>query len=395
MEINIMIRRDFLKAAGFAAAGLAINPPTFFGAEMPSNAYSSRAARARELMRAEKIDLLFALPSRNMAYLSKVQTWRSERLIALLLPLEGDPAVISPAFEEERLRRSSGFNNIATWKESEDPYLLTADLLKKMGVSRIGMEPSTDLATYWRLKAAVPKMELVDATAIFTALRIQKSPEELEAIRRAVTITLEAITATHSRLEVGKTELEIVEVVTQEMQKRGGQSAGGLVQFGPGAALPHGGPGKRALERDMVVLIDVGCSIDGYTSDISRTIFWGENRSTKYREVFNTVWQAQQAGVEAARPGVECQAVDKAARAVIEKAGYGKYFTHRLGHGMGMDGHEPPYLVEGNTYKLLPGNVVTIEPGIYLPGEFGVRIEDDFVVTEKGVEALSKRVEML
>jgi len=390
-----MIRRDFLKAAGFAAAGLTIKPITFFGAEMPSNTFISRAARARDLMRTEKIDLLFALPSRNMSYLANVQTWRSERLIALLFPLEGDPAVISPAFEEERVRRSSGFKNIATWQESEDPYLLAADLLKKMAASRIGMEPSTDLATYWRLKAAAPKAELVDATSIFTALRIQKSPEELEAIRRAVNITLEAIAATHSRLEVGKTELEVVEIVTQEMQKRGGQSAGGLVQFGPGAALPHGGPGKRTLERDMVVLIDVGCSIDGYTSDITRTIFWGENRTAKYKEVYNTVWQAQQAGFEAARPGVECQAVDRAARAVIEKAGYGKFFTHRLGHGMGMDGHEPPYLVDGNTYKLKPGNVVTIEPGIYLPGEFGVRIEDDFVITEKGVESISKRVEMI
>jgi Xaa-Pro dipeptidase len=330
-----------------------------------------------------------------MTYLANVQSFRSERLIALLFPLEGEPTVISPAFEKERLLRSSGFNKIATWEESEDPYLLAADLLKKMGASRIGMEPSTDLATYWKLKAAVPKAELVDATSIFTALRIQKSPEELEAIRRAVNITLEAIAATHSQLEVGKTELEVVGIVTQEMQKRGGQSAGGLVQFGPGAALPHGGPGKRTLERDMVVLIDVGCSIDGYTSDITRTIFWGENRTAKYKEVYNTVWQAQQAGFEAARPGVECQAVDRAARAVIEKAGYGKFFTHRLGHGMGMDGHEPPYLVDGNTYKLKPGNVVTIEPGIYLPGEFGVRIEDDFVITEKGVESISKRVEMI
>jgi Xaa-Pro dipeptidase len=390
-----MIRRDFLKAAGLAAAGLTINPLNLYGSELSPNAYSGRVTRARELMRAAKLDLLFTLPGRSMAYLSNINTFRSERLTAFLLPLEGEPAVITPAFEEERIRRSSAFNRMAAWQESEDPFALAADLFKKMGVSRIGMEPSTDLATYWRLQAAAPKTEMVDATAIFTALRIQKSSEELAAIRRAAAITVEAITAAQSQLEVGKTELDILEVFNREVEKRGGSSPGGTVQFGPGSALPHGGPGKRALERSMVVLMDVSCHIDGYTSDVTRTIFWGEKRSDKYKEVFNTVWKAQQAGVEAAKIGVECQAVDRAARAVIEKAGYGKFFTHRLGHGMGLDIHEPPYLVEGNTFKLQPGNVVTIEPGIYLPDEFGVRIEDDFVVTENGVESLSKRVEMM
>jgi len=271
---------------------------------------------------------------------------------------------------------------------------LAADLFKKMGTSNIGMEPSTDFATYWKLRSVAPKLEFVDASSIFTALRIQKAPEELEAIRRANTITLESIAAAQAQLATGKTELEILKVIENEMEKRGG-APGGLVQFGPGSALPHGDPSKRELERGMVVLMDVGCRVDGYTSDITRTIFWGNERPARFKEVFNIVWQAQQAGVETARAGIECQAVDRAARAVIDKAGYGKYFTHRLGHGMGLDGHEPPYLVEGNNFKLQPGNVVTIEPGIYLPGEFGVRIEDDFLVTEKGVEPLSKRVEML
>jgi Xaa-Pro dipeptidase len=140
------------------------------------------------------------------------------------------------------------------------------------------------------------------------------------------------------------------------------------------------------------VLIDAGCGVDGYTSDITRTIFWRGEPSAKYREVYNTVFEAQQTAASIAKPGVECQELDRTARRIIEKAGYGKFFTHRLGHGMGMDGHEHPYLVEGNSYKLKPGNVVTIEPGIYMLGEFGVRIEDDFVVTETGIEQMSPKV---
>src|SRR5262249_43621652 len=158
-----------------------------------------------------------------------------------------------------------------------------------------------------------------------------------------------AIAAAHLQLKEGKTELEMLEIVNDEMQKRGG-SPGGLVQFGSDAALPHGEPGQRRLERNTTVLMDVGCRVNGYTSDITRTIFWGGEVPSKFKEVFNTVWNAQQAGFETARAGVECQAVDRAARAVIERAGYGKYFTHRLGHGLGLDGHEPPYLVEGNDF---------------------------------------------
>lgn len=397
-----MQRRDFLTSLSLATiGGLTLSKLSFSSnflspeisiAEAISNSIPSRIIRARELMKAAKIDLLFALPSKNMTYLTKLRTGRSERLIALLLPQTGEPVVITPAFEEERVKRANAVIKTAPWEESENPYQLAMDLFKKMGVNRIGLEPSTDINTYWKLRAVAPSnLELVDGEAIFSALRLQKSTEELAAIKQANKITLEAITATHAVLAANKTELEIGSVISQEMRKRG-SNGGGLVQFGPSSALPHGGPSEVKLSRDMAVLIDVGCDVSGYSSDITRTIFWGDKPSAKYKEIYNIVWQAQQAGVEAARAGVECQEVDRAARNVIEKAGYGKYFTHRLGHGLGMDGHEFPYLVKGNTFQLQPGNVVTIEPGIYLPGEFGVRIEDVFLITEKGCETLSERV---
>lgn len=351
--------------------------------------YQKRMQRARSLMQNAKVDLLFSVPSRNLVYLTKLDTFRSERLIALLLPLANDATIITPSFEEERLRRSSIINSFAAWQESEDPYQLTNQYLQKWKVTRVAMEPSTDLATYWKLRAACPQVEFVDGTEIFTALRLQKSSEELSAIKRATEVTLKAINTSHQALLLGKTENEIIGIFSETLNKDD-ISGGGTVQFGDNAALPHGGPGARKLVKGSPVLMDVSCRIDGYYSDITRTIFWGGEHTPKFKEVYNTVWEAQQAGIATAKPGVECQAVDRAARAVIEKAGYGKYFTHRLGHGMGMDVHEPPYLVEGNKFQLQPGNVVTIEPGIYILNEFGVRIEDDFVITEKGAQPLSE-----
>jgi Xaa-Pro dipeptidase len=400
-----MQRREFLASFGLATTTLLLEPKLSFSSfqnnsqtsissiqEAINNAIPSRITKAQEQMKAAKIDLLFTMPGKNMTYLSKLRTGRSERLIALLLPQSGEPIVITPAFEESRLKRANSTIKTAPWEESEDPYKLAVEIFKKSGANRIGMEQSTDLNTYWKLRALIPNsMELIDAEAIFSSLRMQKSPEELAAIKYANNITLESIAATHLALAVEKTEVEVGAIISQEMKKRGA-SGGGLVQFGASAALPHGGPSDIKLSKGMPVLIDVGCEVGGYASDITRTIFWGDSPSAKYKEIYNIVWQAQQAGVEAAKAGVECQAVDQAARNVIEKAGYGKFFTHRLGHGLGMDGHEFPYLVKGNNFKLQPGNVVTIEPGIYLPGEFGVRIEDVFLITEKGCETLSQRV---
>jgi Xaa-Pro dipeptidase len=217
-----------------------------------------------------------------------------------------------------------------------------------------------------------------------------KSPEERAFIRDAARRTILAIEASHRRLSRGMTESELSGILEQEFRKVG-VSGGGLVQFGPSAALPHGAPGDRALERGDVVLIDAGCRVRGYTSDVTRTVSFGPPKD-EVRKVYDAVDRAQKAGIDALRAGAAGEEVDRAARRVIEEAGYGPFFTHRLGHGLGMDGHEEPYLVRGNAVPLAAGNTVTVEPGIYLPGRFGVRIEDDYAVAESGApESLSAR----
>jgi Xaa-Pro dipeptidase len=207
-----------------------------------------------------------------------------------------------------------------------------------------------------------------------------KSTEEQAFLREAGRRTSLAIAATHKRLSRGMTESEVANILEQEFLRLG-VHGDGLVQFGPSSALPHGGPGDRRLAAGNVVLIDAGCRVRGYTSDVTRTVSFG-TPSDEVRKVYAVVERAQLAGIEAVKAGTAAETVDRAARRVIEDAGYGAFFTHRLGHGLGMDGHEPPYLVRGNAAPLIPGNTVTIEPGVYLPGKFGVRIEDDYATLE-------------
>ena len=255
----------------------------------------------------------------------------------------------------------------------------------------IGIEGSTAYHTATLLSSAAgSSVSMQDATAVFDALRMVKSPEERALIRDAANRTILAIEGSHRKLARGMTESELSAILEQEFRKLG-VKGGGLVQFGPSAALPHGAPGDRALERGDVVLIDAGCKVRGYTSDVTRTVCFGSPKD-EVRKVYDAVDRAQRAGIEALRAGASGEDVDKAARRVIDEAGYGAFFTHRLGHGLGMDGHEPPYLVRGNTVPLVAGNTVTVEPGIYLPGKFGVRIEDDFAVSASGApEGLSTR----
>lgn len=230
---------------------------------------------------------------------------------------------------------------------------------------------------------------LEDATAAFDAFRMIKSPEEQAFVREAARRTNLAIDATHRRMRAGMTERDVGRILEEEFS-RVGAHGGGLVQFGPDAAFPHGSPADRRLVKGDVVLIDSGCNVHGYHSDITRTVSFGPP-SDEVRKVYQTVERAQLAGIEALKPGATGEEVDRAARKVIEDAGFGQYFTHRLGHGLGMDGHEPPYLVRGNKTPIVAGNVFTVEPGIYIPGKFGVRIEDDYAVGASGPVSLSVR----
>jgi len=357
--------------------------------------FAERRARAQEEMARRSLDLLVVVPSTDYVYLNGSSPGRSERLIALLLPRQGDAVIVAPSFEVERVRRGSTVADVRGWEEESDPFALAARIAAGMRRGgRAGLEPSTDYASYLRFAEAMRRWRIETAAPVFERLRIIKQPVELDLIRRAIRITQEALTATFAQLQAGMSERDVAGVVSREMSRRGG-SGGGLVQFGPNAALPHGSPQLRLLEPGMPVLMDCGTRVEGYTSDITRTQWFGGEPPERFRTVYNTLHAAQTAAMTLGRPGVECQEMDRAARRVIREAGFGEYFTHRLGHGMGMEGHEAPYLVEGNTLRLEPGMVATIEPGIYIPDVWGCRTEDDIVVTSDGVEVLSQRVGMM
>jgi Xaa-Pro dipeptidase len=390
-----LTRRRWMTATGAAAAGATLASrssaaapaaPPALPAALPPDAFRERQAKLRAAARASGAAALFLTPSTNLAYTANLAIWRSERLTALLLFADGPAVLVTPFFEADNHRRDAVVDDVVTWKEDENPIAVAARLL---GKGAVGIEGSTAYETVTRLSAAGP-FEARDATEAFDALRAIKSPEEQAFIREAARRTNLAIEATHRGLAAGKTEGEISALLQSEFQALGVRGDG-LVQFGPSAALPHGGPGERRLSRGDVVLIDAGCKVRGYTSDVTRTVAFGAP-SDEVRKVYAAVDRAQLAGIGALRAGATGEEVDRAARKTIEDAGYGAAFTHRLGHGLGLDGHEPPYLVHGNTVPLAAGNTVTIEPGIYLSGQFGVRIEDDYAVrAETAPGSLSAR----
>ncbi|MEO8055110.1 MAG: Xaa-Pro peptidase family protein [Acidobacteriota bacterium] len=354
--------------------------------EFPRETYRERQERALAAAKSAGLDALVAVPSTSMAWLCGTDPGRSERLMALVLRPKVPSVFVTPFFEEERVRRDAVVDRTAVWLEHEDPIKLLATLLA--GAKRIGVEGTTDFHTAARLRDATGA-RLVDAASLFDGLRAVKSDAEKAILKDAASRMVAAIAATHARLAAGMTEKEAGEVLSGEL-RRLGVRGGALVQFGASAALPHGGPGDARLAKGDVVLIDGGCRVRGYTSDITRTVAFG-SASDEVRTVYAAVDAAQRAAFAAFRAGAIPEDVDRSARKAIEDAGYGAYFTHRLGHGLGMDGHEAPYLVRGNRVPLVSGNVCTLEPGVYLPGKLGVRIEDDAIATADGCEALSAR----
>ncbi len=328
-------------------------------------------------------DALYATPSSNLYYLTGINFWRSERLTALLLFKDRDPVALCPAFEEARLRGMSAVANVVTWAETEDPFAKAAALLPA-STGTLAVEPSTAYEDVERLVAARPGWKPVSGGALFAAQRMVKTKDELDVMRRAIALALPRFARAFASLAPGAVEAEVSAAF-------GGDN---VVQFGESSALPHGASTARRLATGEAVLIDAWDKPEGYFYDITRSTFFGKP-SEEYGKIWSIVLEAQSAGIEKAAPGVPCFEVDAAARRVIEKAGYGEYFTHRLGHGLGIDVHEPPYMVGDNKTILEPGMTFTSEPGIYLPGRFGIRIEDDIVVTDRGAESLSPRVSRL
>ena len=362
-------------------------------APFDASVFARRLERARQLTRdAGGTVLLATSGATNFTYLVGSNYGRSERLIALVLPVEGGPVLIAPSFEVERVRRGSRIDApVRGWEEQADPFALVRDAIHESdAAAAIVVEPKTDYWTAMAIARALPNAKLIDGSGVFEELRLVKSPEEILRMKRAIEITEDSIASTFDRLQPGMRDRDVAKIVGEEHAKRGIEG-GGLVQFGPQSALPHGGTIGTKLAPQMIVLIDAGGEFQGYTSDITRTRWFGDAPPARFREVYNLVHEAQDAAMAKVRPGVPAQEIDRAARAVITKGGYGQYFTHRLGHGMGMDGHEPTWMVEGNTKVLEPGYVFSVEPGIYMPGMWGVRIEDDYMCTPDGGELLSRR----
>jgi Xaa-Pro dipeptidase len=352
--------------------------------------YQRRRARLRQLAGDGRADFVLATSgATSFAYLVGADFGRSERLIALALPVAGgEPWVLAPGFEVQRVRRGARGLEVQGWEEHQDPVALLAGRLPPN--ARILIEPRTDYAVAGALSRAMPAATLVDGFLAFEELRVRKSDEELERMRRAIAITEDAWAAAFDALEVGMTEALVARRVSQELSRRG-LDGGALVQFGPNSALPHGGPTAAPLAENTVVLIDGGATFQGWWSDVTRTRWFGGSPSARFRTLYNLVHDAQSAAIARVKPGVPAQEIDRAARAVIAGAGLAPKFTHRLGHGMGMNIHEAAYMVEGNLRLLEPGFVFSVEPGVYLEGELGVRLEDDVACGEAGAVVLSRR----
>ncbi len=352
----------------------------------------ARIEKAKALMRANGLDGLMLTGGTSMLYFTDVRWGLSERLFGIVVPVRGDAFVVTPAFEEDRTREQLARGPLAgaqvlTWQEDESPYLLVAEGLRARGMAsgRMGMEETVRFVFSNGVARAAPALEVVSGTPVTAGCRGVKDTHELALMQLANEVTLTAYKAAYEALEPGMTQGDFRRLVSQA-HSRQGFSGGAGVQVGQYSALPHGSVTPQTLEEGAVLLVDGGCSAEGYRSDISRTFVLGEP-TDRMREVFDIVHRAQAAALAAAAPGVQAQAVDAAARSVIEEAGFGPdytYFTHRVGHGIGMDGHEWPYLVRGNTMPLEPGHTFSDEPGIYIPGEFGVRLEDDMYITGEG-----------
>ena len=421
--ISEFSRRGFLGASAAAAVSLAarsasaenekVLPPAI--AALPVLAAQARPftnaereqriERARRLMVAAKMDaIILANSAASSVYFANVRLNGGERLWALVIPARAKPFLVCPAFEEGRARElltNSPLGkdaDVLGWQEDESPYTLLGRGLKERGLSAgtIGLDENIKFVFAEGLRAANPHLNLVLATPVTAGCRMVKDAHEIECLRLAGRATLLVYRAVAQSLAPGMTTLDVHALIATAYDRVGfeGEASLNVDEF---TAVPHGSPKPQTLREGSILMLDDGCMVEGYTSDITRTFVLGR-ATDKMKSVFDLVQRAQSAALHAARPGVAAADVDAAARKVIVGGGYGPgftYFTHRVGHGLGMEMHEWPYFVKNNMFgwdlspHLAAGNVLSDEPGVYIRGEFGVRLEDDLLVTESGAELLT------
>ncbi len=375
-------------APGPIASLKPVGPPV---APITDDERRGRIEKARRLMTENGIDAIFLEGGTSMWYYTGVRWGNSERTFGVVIPARGELAWVTPAFEEQRARELIKFSNdVRVWQEDESPYRLIAQILRDRGAAtgKIGMEERVRFFIFDGVRQELPNATFLSANAVTAGCRVIKSPAEIALMQRANDITLQAIGASLKTLKEGMTNQQLAENVGEATRKLGGVGDGALVIFGKYTAFPHGSIQPQQLREGDVVLVDTGCTVEGYTSDITRTTVFGKP-TPRQRDVWETEKRAQSAAFAAAQIGATCESVDAAARAVITAAGFGPDYKvpglpHRTGHGIGLDGHEWTNFVRGNTTKLQAGMCFSDEPTIVSYGEFGIRLEDCLHMTDNG-----------
>jgi len=402
-------RRRFLQGVGLFAGAIAV-PASRFAADAkaaltpvalppPINATErlQRIARAKSLMVQRGIGAIIVESGASLDYLTGVQWHRSERLTAAVIPAQGDPIIVTPFFERPSVAETLAIPaEIRTWNEDEEPLKLVADFLRECGVAAdpIGFEETDRYFIVDRLAEQLPGLKPLSANGVVRALRLIKSHAELALMQVANDITLRAMRHVGESAKLGMTPADFGAAIDAATTALGGSPEFSLVLIDEASAQPHGSRKSQFVKRGSTILFDCGCNVHGYQSDISRTFVFGADPSPEQRKVWNQVHEGQQIAIRAAKIGSPAGSVDDAVRAAYTSWGYGPGYklpglSHRTGHGIGMDGHEPAYLVHGDMTPLAPGMCFSDEPGIYIPGKFGVRLEDCWHMTEVGPKFFS------
>lgn len=361
---------------------------------MDNGIFGGRLDLVRQQLREKGVDCLALVPGSNLRYLTGMHFHLMERALIVLIPVDAEPALVLPALDVLNWQAGAPFGGeVFAWDDSEGPEEAVRQAVRALpGVKTIAVENlRMRVLEYGLLRGSLPKVEAVEAEQIMDHLRMSKDSTEIGYMRRAIQISEDALEEVVSGIAPGITEREISNRLGSAMLQRGGElvSVEPQVVSGPKSALPHGATADRPVRTGEIVLLDFVTAVNGYHSDITRTFVVGHSEDARLMEVYRVVQDANETGRRAIRPGVTCHEVDRAVRSVIQDAGLGKHFTHRTGHGLGLDIHEAPSVVAGNDMRLEVGMVFTVEPGVYVEGWGGVRIEDDVVVTEDGCESLT------
>jgi len=414
-----MRRRDFLSAAVAASGALMLSGGSALAAPSGIAGLTSltvgakpisaaermeRIARLQKAMVEQKVGALILESGSSLDYFTGVQWHRSERTTAAVIPARGEVVVVTPAFEEPSVRETLAVGgDVRAWNEHESPFDRLVGALRDRGVTSgaIAFEPTTRVFIVDGVReASAGAYQVVSGDALVKAVRLIKSPAELALMQAANNVTLAALRYVHGNVRAGMRPEEIGAMIDAATEALGGEPGFALVLLNEASAYPHGSKQPQTVREGSVILTDVGCTVHGYQSDISRTWVMG-SPSAKQRKVWDTVKRGQELALATAKPGVPVGAIDDAVRAYYEKEGWGPGYrlpglSHRTGHGIGLDGHEPPYLVHGDATPLAPGMCFSDEPGLYIPGEFGIRMEDCWYMTEAGPKlftALAKSID--